>query len=879
MRSHLKLLLLNLIDAVLLNVAVVVALALRFDGDIPRRYLHALATTSPFYTFWILLLLNLAGINRSIWRYAGFPTLFAIARTLFGGFLVVFLVSLWPERNIFPKSVMILSWILATGLILASRVAWKLRRSRQGKKRNQAGPRFLIAGAGDVGALLVQELLRSERHPGVPVGFVDDDTRKVGRRVENLEVFGTTYDIPRLIHEKRIQEVLIAAPSAPARLVRQIVNYCQEAGVQVKTVPALSDYIANRDPLGQVRDVQIEDLLGRDPVQIDNAGIDQRMHGRTVLVTGAGGSIGSELCRQIARFHPGRLVAVDHCENRLTFLGLDLAESHPELSVLYVVGDVRDAQGMLELFRTHEPEIVFHAAAHKHVNFLERSPREAVLNNIQGTRNVARAASELGVETFVFISTDKAVNPSSVMGATKRAGEILLQAMAPDSKTTFVAVRFGNVLGSDGSVLPIFRRQMAKGGPLTVTHPDARRYFMTIPEASQLVIQAALLGDSGDVFVLDMGEPVRIADVAEQLVRLSGLRPGIDIQIQYVGLRPGEKLEEELLTDSERARITVHSKIFRWELDTVEPEEVERKVEHLIEFARDAAPEAIRAELQRLVPEYLVREVAPLPSKEKAAASPEPARSPVVLSPARPAQAATARQPILPGYERALDLPVSLLALVLLSPIVGLVLLAYQLAGPAKVRFVREQRIGMNRRTTDRRRAAAGSPIDRRHKDRRQRFLPGPPFVTYRIETQAPARNGWQRGLIHLLQRYRLDRVLYLWNVARGQMSLVGPSARLVEAETFTQEWTSAWVYSRRPGLIGPGAVFAEAETAEDPRLAEVYDRYYSRFGGLRLELETLVRFVPNMLRGEPPAPVDEEEVGVGAASGGKTRKSRGEVM
>ncbi len=872
MKSRLKLLLLNLIDAALLNVAALASLALRFDGDIPPGYLYALVGASPVYTFFILLLLNATGVNRALWRYAGVPTLVSMVQTLAAGFFGLYLVNLLPQENIFPKSVVILTWVLSTGMILASRILWKAQRIRPTRRRKVGESRILIAGAGDVGAMVASELLRSDRYPGNPIGFVDDDMVKRGRRVESLEVLGTTFDIPRLIREKNVQQVIIAAPSAPARLVRQIVSLCQDAGVACRTVPALSDFIANRDPLGQVRDVQIEDLLGREPVVIDNAGIDLRVHGRVVMVTGAGGSIGSELCRQLAKFRPGRLVAVDHCENRLTYLGLDLSESHPELPVLHVVGDVRDDLGMAELFREYKPEIVFHAAAHKHVNFLERSPREAILNNIMGTRNVARAASENGVETFVFISTDKAVNPSSVMGATKRAGEVLLQAMASKVKTTFVAVRFGNVLGSDGSVIPIFRRQLKQGGPLTVTHPDARRYFMTIPEASQLVIQAALLGESGDVFVLDMGEPVRIKDVAEQLIRLSGLRPGIDISVRYVGLRPGEKLEEELLTDSERARVTRHSKIFRWELDEVHPDWVESTVDSLIRLAHHASPEEIRAGLQNLVPEYRTRAVAALPTKQEQEA--------VLRLEAAPASSRTTRGSHLearpgqsePAWKRWIDMPISVLLLTVMSPVAFITIGLHRLSGGGKVRVIREERIGRNRRQADRRGTSSEAPIDRRANDRRQRPLPGPPFVTYRFEASGQPRNAFQRGIAGFLQRYRLDRILYLWNVARGEMSLVGPSARLMDETSFTQDWAAMRVYSRRPGLIGPGAVFTTGE-GTDPRLPELYDRYYSRFGGLRLEIETLLRSVPKILRGEEALPDSTDEPpDLAAQPGGEKR-------
>ena len=388
-------------------------------------------------------------------------------------------------------------------------------------------------------------------------------------------------------------------------------------------------------------------------------------------------------------------------------------------------------------------------------------------------------------------------------------------------------------------MLPIFRRQLTAGGPLTVTHPEARRYFMTIPEASQLVIQAGLLGENGDVFVLDMGEQVRILDVAEQLIRLSGLRPGIDIAIRFVGLRPGEKLEEELLTDSEKTRITKHAKIFRWELDPVSPGAVERTVDQLIRMAHHASAEELRAGLAELVKEYRQIEVAALPGPELPASVPEASR------PVHPV--AYARDPRL---KRMLDVAISGTMLATLAPPMLAVLGLYRVTGTGRVRFVREERIGRNRRRDDRRGAAPdGVRIDRRGSDRRQRALPGPIFVCYRIEVSGVKRTHFHEALFAWSRKRRLDRVPYFWNVFRGEMSLVGPSSRLVDQPSFTESWATAYIHSRRPGLIGPGAIFAGSDES-GTRLAELYDGYYSKFGGIALDLETLLRSVPRLLRG-----------------------------
>jgi FlaA1/EpsC-like NDP-sugar epimerase len=437
-----------------------------------------------------------------------------------------------------------------------------------------------------------------------PIGFIDDEPRFTGHLVEGVPVLGTIADLPRVLPERRVEIVVISDPSIPAKVVREIASFCAHARVRVKTLPGLSDLQSGRPSLSQMRDMRIEDLLGRQPVELDLEQMREFLRGQRVLVTGAGGSIGSELARQIANFEPAELVLLDHAENGLYFVHNELCGEHDSLSLHPVVGDIKDVDGLERVFTRFRPQVVFHAAAHKHVPLLEANPREAVLNNIVGTRNLMHVADRAGVDKFVLISTDKAVNPTSVMGASKRVCEVLLQSHTRHSRTRYVAVRFGNVLGSDGSVIPLFQRQIQRGGPITVTHPEARRYFMTIPEAVRLVLQAGAIGRGGEVLLLDMGEQVRIVDLARQLIRMSGLRESEDIEIVFTGLRPGEKLYEELHSDAERMRMTRHERILVWDLDAPEESIVRAEVAELEALAHDGDPDAVKRQLQRIVPEY-----------------------------------------------------------------------------------------------------------------------------------------------------------------------------------------------------------------------------------------------------------------------------------
>jgi FlaA1/EpsC-like NDP-sugar epimerase len=488
--------------------------------------------------------------------------------------------------------------------------------------------RVLIAGAGEAGAMVLRELRANPQMGLIPVGFVDDDPAKQNMLIHRIRVLGDRIAIPTLVRQHRVDQVIIAMPSASGKAIRTLLGVCEAAGVRTRTIPGMYELLGGNVSISQLRDVQIEDLLRREPVKTDTAQVTALLRGRRVLVTGAGGSIGAELCRQIARCDPVELTLLGHGENSIFDIYNELSKragergnrgagetEHVSRCTLHaVIADVRDGERLRGILMQRRPEIVFHAAAHKHVPLMEENEVEAVTNNVLGTLRLVEASLAADVQAFVLISTDKAVNPTSVMGATKRVAELLVQAATGQTGGCYVAVRFGNVLGSRGSVVPLFRQQIAAGGPVTVTHPDIKRYFMTIPEAVQLVLQAAALGRGGEVFVLDMGEPVRIADLACDLIRLSGLEPGRDIDIAYTGLRPGEKLFEELSLAGESYRQTVHSKIFAYENgpERKEPGEVTRadwpRVIHAIAPLLSAAERSDRVESRRqlgvLVPEY-----------------------------------------------------------------------------------------------------------------------------------------------------------------------------------------------------------------------------------------------------------------------------------
>jgi len=580
------------------------AFGLRFDFSVENRYAAQAEVWLPLLLGCRFLAYWFAGLFRSLWKYTGARDLKAIVAATTASTLL-FLAALVLLFQTFPRSIVTIEWLLCIVLVGGARFAYRsFTADRRPPPEKDVKPsRLLIVGAGDAGEALLREVQRNHAGRFTVVGFADDNLEKHWSYIHGVRVHGNLARLPAIVADHEVDEIIIAVPSASGAQMRRIVDQCKASGARFKTMPGIDQLIDGRVSLNQIRAVAIEDLLGREPVSLDMEAISQAMHGHAVVVSGAGGSIGSELCRQVCRFGPAALLLVERNENALFQVHRELAASHPEVPLVPLLADVGDGPRMEEIFAHHRPSVVLHAAAHKHVPMMEWNPGEAVKNNVFGTRALADLSDRFGVERFVMISTDKAVNPTSVMGATKRVAEIYVQALSQRSRTRFVTVRFGNVLGSAGSVIPIFKEQIAAGGPVTVTHPEMKRYFMTIPEASQLVLQAGMMGDGGEIFVLDMGEPVRIADLARDLVTLSGLKPDEDVEIRYTGVRPGEKLFEELAVDAENADKTRHPKIFVGRFRPYPWAMVEHGLERLREVG-EGTREEVRARLAEVVPEY-----------------------------------------------------------------------------------------------------------------------------------------------------------------------------------------------------------------------------------------------------------------------------------
>jgi FlaA1/EpsC-like NDP-sugar epimerase len=543
------------------------------------------------------------GLYRGVWRFASMPDAVRILQATSVGFaLAAVVLFLVVPAGAVPRSVLPLYAILLVVGVGGPRFVY--RWAKDFWLRSEPYQRVLIAGAGQAGDLLARHLLSDPAGSYLPVAFADDNRERRGREIQGVRVRGGFDDIVALVKAERVELVLIALPAASSREMRRIVGACESAGVRFRTLPRMADLVSGKARFTDLREVSIEDLLGRDPVALDWEGISEGIRGKTVLVTGGGGSIGSELCRQVAQLDPAKLVLLDQNEFGLYSAEQELREGWPELELGLHLGDVSDASTVGHVMRRHKPQVVFHAAAYKHVPMLEPQIREAMRTSVLGTRNVALAAHEAGVDVFVLISTDKAVNPTNVMGASKRIAEIYCQNLARISQMRCITVRFGNVLGSAGSVVPLFRKQIEAGGPVTVTHPDITRYFMTITEACQLILQAAVMGRGGEIFVLDMGEPVHISYLAEQMIHLAGKVPGEDIEIVYTGLRPGEKLYEELFHDEESLAETWHENILLARHREVDWEELNGALARLEQACAAYDEQRLRTILASLVPEY-----------------------------------------------------------------------------------------------------------------------------------------------------------------------------------------------------------------------------------------------------------------------------------
>ncbi|AKT37522.1 polysaccharide biosynthesis protein [Chondromyces crocatus] len=617
-----------MVHALLWSAAFHLALQLRFEGGpIPDPF----ARTWPFALALLLgcrvVAFYAGSLFHGLWRYAGLPELSSLIKTTTAG-SVAFVVLATMLGVPMPRSLYVGEWlasiVLVGGLRFAIRLAYE---QRQGRTRHPDALQTLILGAGDAGESLLRDIQRMSDRRWEVCGFLDDDPMKRGAMVRDVRVLGAADEatLRRVIVEREVKLVLLAMPTVEGSRTRDIVRACQKLEVPVRTVPSITERIQDFG-VATIREVAIEDLLRRAPVSLHVEQVEGFLEGRTVLVTGAGGSIGGELCRQTLRFAPKRLLLLDHSENGLYFMERELRQRFPEASIVPVVCDITDRGRLDAVFRRYRPEVVMHAAAHKHVPMMEVNSQEAVKNNVFGTLSVADAAHAAGADTFVMISTDKAVNPTSIMGATKRVAEMALQTRAETSKTRYVTVRFGNVLASTGSVVPLFREQIARGGPVTVTHPEMRRYFMTIPEATQLVLQAGALAERSEIFVLDMGEPVRIVDLARDMIELSGLTPDVDVKIEFVGLRPGEKLFEELLLDDERYARTPHPKIRVGRIQPVGRERLERGLAGLRAAAEANDDAAVRRALSELVPEATLSPTEAMPERRQAL-SPAPSPS------------------------------------------------------------------------------------------------------------------------------------------------------------------------------------------------------------------------------------------------------------
>lgn len=598
-----------LLDILLVNLSFLLSLLIRFGAGY-TEYFHLYSQNFIVITIIYLFFALTLRLYDNIWRYISIKEIITIGLTMV---LTVFSIFVWIQlyrKNVLPRTILFLFSYFMLTFLIGDKLLWRYYYSYKTKmkcSKENAKKRVLIVGAGDAGEVISREIVK-RGDLGFLVGFVDDDKEKVGKAVHGKRVLGTTDEIEKIIQKNKVDSIIIAIPSATGKQVRQIVAQISNKEIDIKTLPGLYELVDGRVSYSKIRNLEIEDILGREPINLNREAIADSLINKVVLISGAGGSIGSEIVRQICNFHPQSIILLDSSENNLYNILLEMKEKHSHTNLIPLLLNITNKIKLEDIFQKIKPEVIYHAAAHKHVPILEYYPEEAVWNNIIGTKNLANLAHQYETERFVMISTDKAINPSSVMGASKRIAEMIVSDFGKKSKTKFAAVRFGNVLDSSGSVIPLFRKQITNGGPVTVTDKEVKRYFMTISEASQLVLQAGLYSDRGQVFVLDMGEPINIYYMAEEMIRLMGFEPGKDIDIQLIGLRPGEKLFEELLTKDEKdnmATHTPHKKIFVSKVQEVNREWLYKGISELEKLATEGSGEEIIKKIQEILPNYI----------------------------------------------------------------------------------------------------------------------------------------------------------------------------------------------------------------------------------------------------------------------------------
>ncbi|MEI6845953.1 MAG: nucleoside-diphosphate sugar epimerase/dehydratase [Candidatus Firestonebacteria bacterium] len=598
-------------DIVFINISLLLAFIIRFEGI--REYNEHLLLIFSFATLARLTALFSFKIYNIIWKYSGMKDMLSLTGAITIS-SAIFVSAVFFNRNLsFPRAVILIDWLLCISFLLGYRIFPAIRPHLYFLRQMKKGKRTLIIGAGEAGTLLARDILRNAASGYALVGFIDDDKHKLRSTINGVEVLGNSDELEQLAKELKIEQIIITIPSASPAVIKKLVEICARLanfGIHYKIIPGYKEIIDGDVSISHIREVELEDLLGREAVTLDTKEISDYIKGNCVLITGAGGSIGSELTRQTLRFSPKTVILVGQGENSIYNMELELNKFHPNkkpAKIIPVIADIKEPNKMEYIFKKYSPNVVFHAAAYKHVPLMEHNPEEAIKNNIAGTKNMAELSVKYGVDRFVMVSTDKAVNPTSIMGATKKVAELVVQALSKNQNTTkFMTVRFGNVLGSRGSVIPLFTRQIKTGGPVTVTHPGVVRYFMTIEEAAQLVVQAGSMGKNGDVFVLDMGKPVKIEHLARDLIRLSGYTPDVDIHIKYVGLRPGEKLYEETLTAEEGISSSSHKKIFIARPEVIDQNIFNKNLKKLLSVAdsKDFERQPAEALLKIIVPSF-----------------------------------------------------------------------------------------------------------------------------------------------------------------------------------------------------------------------------------------------------------------------------------